>query len=209
MTNILYLASKSKSRQRLLKEAGINFEIIDQNADERSLSWDRPLKELLEIIAIFKMDNIIIPNNLNQENNIIFVLTADTMGVDQNGKIFGKPENKQDAINKIKAYRNGAQTATAFCLDRKIFKNNKWKLEERIINFVSAKYIFDIPDNWIERYFELSLASGINYLQVSGAVAVEEFGAQFLKSVDGSYTTIVGLPMYELREALSKIGFFK
>ena len=51
MSNILYLASKSKSRHRLLKEAGINFETIEQFANERSLSWDKPLKELLEIIS--------------------------------------------------------------------------------------------------------------------------------------------------------------
>ena len=105
----------------------------------------------------------------------------------------------------------GAQTATAFCLDKKKWdsNNNNWQTEIRILQYVKSKYIFDVPDNWIERYFELSIAAGINYMNVSGAVAIEEFGAQFLKSIEGSYTAVVGLPMYELRESLSEIGFFK
>jgi predicted house-cleaning NTP pyrophosphatase (Maf/HAM1 superfamily) len=68
---------------------------------------------------------------------------------------------------------------------------------------VTADYVFDVPDAWLDIYLEKSRG-----LVASGAIAIEEFGSQFLKTVHGSYTTIVGLPMYELREALEKIGFF-
>jgi predicted house-cleaning NTP pyrophosphatase (Maf/HAM1 superfamily) len=40
-----------------------------------------------------------------------------------------------------------------------------------------------------------------------GAGRIEDFGENFLKSVNGSYTTILGLPMFELRRALKEIGF--
>ncbi len=42
----------------------------------------------------------------------------------------------------------------------------------------------------------------------SGAVAIEDYGAQFLKTVDGSHSAIIGLPLFELREALDELGFF-
>ena len=45
-------------------------------------------------------------------------------------------------------------------------------------------------------------------MQASNAIAIEGCGGQFLQWVRGSYTTIVGLPMFELREALEEIGFY-
>lgn len=42
----------------------------------------------------------------------------------------------------------------------------------------------------------------------AGALFVEGFGAQFVKEVNGSYSAIIGLPMFEVREALEQIGFF-
>ena len=67
-----------------------------------------------------------------------------------------------------------------------------------------ADYVFEVPEEWIDIYLEKSVG-----LRASGAIAIEDFGEQFLKSVSGSYSAIVGLPMFELREALSQLGFFE
>ena len=66
------------------------------------------------------------------------------------------------------------------------------------------EYKFVIPDEWIEIYLKHSLLA----LSASNAIAVEGYGAQFLTAVNGSYSAIVGLPMFELRQALSDVGFF-
>lgn len=92
---------------------------------------------------------------------------------------------------------------TAFCLDKKIWRAGKWEVDKRIQKAVSAEYIFNIPDAWINIYLKNSLG-----LSASNAIAVEGFGAQFLEVIKGSYTTIVGLPMYEIRQALEEVGFF-
>jgi septum formation protein len=68
---------------------------------------------------------------------------------------------------------------------------------------VPAEYTFDIPDIWIDIYLAKSIG-----MQTAGAIAVEGYGAQFLKIVDGSYPSIVGLPMFQLRQALEEVGFF-
>ncbi len=207
MNNTLLLASTSKSRQILLKEAGIPYKLVSQSADESACDWGQNLQEAVESIAKHKMDHVILHSG--KEGEVCYVLTADTMGVNRKGEICGKPKDKNDAIRMIKSYRSGSQTYTAFCLDKKIFKNNSWLVEERIIEIVGAEYIFYIPDNWIERYFELVELEGLSFSQFSGAVAIEAFGAQFVKTINGSYTAVMGLPMFELREALEEIGFFK
>jgi len=201
---MLFLGSKSASRQKLLHEAKIPFKTIAQHADESACNWNVSLSKLVTDIALLKMDHVILPKTSDQES-VIYVLTADTMGQDKNGNIHGKPIDKQDAIEKIRALRGGGYLGTAFCLDRKIFKNNSWQIQDRIINYVDAHYIFEIPDNWIEQYLE----SVPYYLDISGAITIEGYGAQFLKMVDGSYSSILGLPMFELRVALEKMGFYK
>ncbi len=201
MNNKLYLASQSHSRKQLLTESKIPFQILFQDADEAVCDWSLPLDELVASISLHKMNLVTLPNG--KEGDIIFVLTSDTLSQDSNNKIQGKPKDRQDAISKLKQAREGTRLCTAFCLDKKIFEKGEWKTKERIHEVVPAEYLFDVPDNWIDVYLEESIG-----ISCSNAIAVEVFGGQFLKQVHGSYSTIVGLPMYELREALQRISFF-
>jgi septum formation protein len=160
-----------------------------------------PLPPLVETIAKHKMAQVIMPKG--EEGKLLFVLTADTLTQDLQGAILGKPESREHAISMVKAVRAGARVGTAFCLDKKLFRYDSWQIQERIIMYVEAHCIFNVPDRWIESYLNNSPA-----LSCSGSIAMDGYGAQFLHSINGSYTTILGLPMSELREALEKIGFF-
>jgi septum formation protein len=202
MKQILCLGSTSRSRQQLLREAQIPFKIVPQLADETVCDWGLPFLQLLETIAVYKMNHVQLPDD--HEKEVCFVLTADTLGCDIDGVIHGKPRDREDAIKKIKALRRGGSVATAFCLDKKIWKGDSWRVEERILECISTRYVFDMPDSWIELYLE----AVPHYLDIGGAITVDGFGAQFLKEIQGSYSTILGLPMFEVRGALEKLGFF-
>lgn len=202
MKHTLLLGSKSYSRKMLLTEAQIPFHVIEQDADEMQCDWTLPLEQAVAAIARHKMEHVIMPSG--KQGDVRFVLTADTLSIDAFGKLNGKAMDRADAIGKIRANRNRKNhLATAFCLDRKKFEQGSWQLQERIERVVSSYYTFDVPDAWIDIYLEKSIA-----MQASGAVAVELFGSQFLKEVDGSYSTIIGLPLFEVREALDQLGFF-
>lgn len=201
MNNVLLLGSKSVSRQQLLREAEIPFKLIGQEAKEEECDWGLPLVQLVEQIALHKMEHVKLP--AGQECELRFVLTADTLSQLPDGTIQGKPIDREDAIAKIKSARTGSRLATAFCLDRKLYEDGEWKLDRRIVHVVTADYFFDVPDNWLDRYLKNSRG-----FTSSNAIAVEEYGAQFLKQINGSYSTIVGLPMFELRQALDELKFF-
>lgn len=201
--NILYFGSKSQSRRLLLEESRIPFVCVDQEADESQCDWGLPLPQLVLSIALHKMEHVIIPDG-KHEGDVCFVLTADTMSHDKTGTIHAKPVDRSDAIAKIKATRQGSFLCTGYCLDKKVWRNNTWEVQERIADVVSAEFIFYIPDNWIDIYLD-----AIPFLNVSGGIAVEYYGNQFLKTVSGSYSTIIGLPMFELREGLERLGFFE
>jgi len=226
MEKILFLASQSPSRQMLLREAEIPFTVADWDADESDCDWGLPLKQLVASIVRHKMAHVIVPDGV--EGQVAFVLTADTLSQDMDGTIQGKPVDRADAIAKIKKARDGSRLCTAFCLERRVWSGGAkpegaepkgdggdpsspsampglrgWKVEERIERAVETSYRFIIPDEWIDIYLERSPG-----LRASNAIAVEGYGGQFLREVNGSYSTIVGMPMFELREALTELGFF-
>lgn len=200
MNNIL-LASQSPSRAKLLEQSKIPFKIISQTADESASDSSLPLQELVKSIAAAKMAHVQMPVDGN-EGEAAFVLTADTLCKDQDNKVHGKPIDKADAIAKLKALDKGT-VCTAFCLEKKVWIKKSWQTEQRVLQSVCATYEFHIPNHRIETYLQQ-----IPYLQISGAIDIEGYGAQFLKVIDGSYSTVIGLPLFELREALEKIGFF-
>jgi len=203
MNNILLLASNSKSRKNLLTKSGIPFLEIGHAADEDAVEKTLTLNEQVAAIASLKMNHAQLPKG--QEGQIIFVLTADTMGQDKAGVIHGKPKDYADAVAKIKALSTLQEytTATGFCVTKQIYNNGAWQVVETISDVVSATYQFSIPEQWVEKY----IAQG-SVLTCSGAIEIEGYGQQFLKTVNGSYSTIEGLPLFELRQALEVIGFF-
>lgn len=202
MPSQLLLASKSVPRRELLEQAKIPFSIIGQDADERQCDWSLPLPQLLEAIAVHKMDHVIMPDG--KEGKDYFVVTVDTMLQSHKGKILGKPATKQEAIAMIQESRDGGIVGSAFCLDKKKYNNGVWNIEQRIIQYVQAHYVLDFPDHWIESYFE----QFPDYCSIAGALNIQDYGMQFVKTINGSYSTAVGLPLFELREALELLGFF-
>lgn len=199
---LLYLGSKSSSRRMLLDQAQIPYTVAEMDADETQCDWGQTLQKVVESIALYKMQQVIIPPG-NKEGQICFVLTGDTLSVDARGQIGGKPVDRADAIEKIKQARDGMRTGTAFCLEKRQWIQGVWKTIAHKLCFVDAQYEFIVPYDDIETYLDRSVG-----MKGTQAIAVEEYGAQFLKVVQGSYTAIVGLPMFELRQALQEFGFF-
>jgi septum formation protein len=195
-----FLGSSSHSRQMLLREAGISFTLVPQNADESKCDWGLQVDQVVQNIAVYKMDHVVLP--IGVPGDTCFVLTADTLNLGKDGIIKGKPVDRIDAIAQLKDNRSGL-TATAFCLDKRLYKNGTWEITKRSVQIIKASHEFYVPDEWINTYLEKSMGT-----KTAGAIAIEGFGAQFLRSVQGSYTTIIGLPMCEVRQTLQKFGFF-
>ncbi|MBV8661176.1 MAG: Maf family protein [Candidatus Dependentiae bacterium] len=201
--HILCIASNSASRKRLLEFAKIPFQVIKQDADESLISLHQQLSDIVTQIAQLKMKHVQIPAG-QQEGEICFVLTADTLGLTAQGRVLCKPVDRNDAISMLQDARVGiTQTATAFYLRKLIWQGGAWVILQEIIDFDQAESIFDVPDEFIDFYLD-----NIPFLSVSGAISIEEVGGQFLKSVNGSYETIVGLPMFKIRQALFEMDFY-
>lgn len=180
----------------------IPFLVIDQDADEALCDWTLPLGDVVLSIARLKMQHAIIPSG-EKQGNICFVLTADTLIEDIYGNKQGKPIDLDDGYKKIAILEKGGKLATGFCVTKNQWDGNRWIEIEREEHVVFTNYTIIIPDKWKKQYFENTIA-----LQCAGSHAGEDFGMQFVKEVHGSYSGAIGLPLFELREALEALEFF-
>lgn len=199
-------------RRQLLAAAGWPFEVVFHTADEKSCTWDTSLEELTKHLAQLKMDHVVLPVGHGfdaQHERSCFVITADTLCVDAQGAVYGKPADTQDAITMIKRVRAGVTAGTGFCIERREWQETEWVMQERVVGYAQAWCSLAITDDEIMPYFEdLAHYSGFEYLKLAGSFSITGHGAQFLNEVRGSYTAILGLPMAQVRVGLKKMGYF-
>ena len=205
----LFLASGSSSRKKLLTDAGFDIVVINQTFDEHSECWNCTPQELVLKLASSKMDHVIMPDptllSTKEKNEGIFVLTADTVVIGSDGHIYGKPDNHQEAVETLQKLRTGSSCMSAFCVERRRFDGQQWiPVGMRQCNVDAAGVHFEIEDEWIENYLAMH---PIAY-HCAGSMAIEGRGALFLRGLEGSYATVIGLPLYQLRHALHALNFF-
>jgi septum formation protein len=203
--NTLFLGSKSPSRQLLLKMSQIPFILVSQDADEQVCPLELSLANLVREIALQKMAHVIMPPHSQVKNLVAYVLTADTLVQNADGDVYGKPADYQKAIVMIKNARRGMKLSTAFCIEKRRWNAelSAWDCLNRVIDVVSSEYVIDLSDEYIDWYLKNSIG-----LQCAGGFAVEDVGMQFIKTVNGSFSNIMGLPLYEVRSALKELHFF-
>ena len=203
--DVLYLGSKSAQRQKLLSDAAIPFKILEHNSDEIVERSTLTFHEYVIAIAQSKMLSLALPDPKTVPTNYLFVLTADTLiRLSKSNKILGKVSNKKAAHLALKQESSEPlEVATGCNLEKFYIVNGAWKSDASLTWATSAFIEFIVPDESIDQYLTLLPHA----LQCCGAAVAEGFGASFLKSINGSYTATLGLPLFELRAALKQYNF--
>ena len=196
----IYLASKSPRREELLRQLGIDFvslRLRESPGRERDIveaARDaEPALHYVERIARTKATmgwQRMLQRGLPHQP----VLGADTEVV-LDGAIFGKPEDAADAVRMLallSARTHHVLTAVALC----------WEQQTMVEISTSAVTFRDVGREEIERY----VATGEPF-DKAGAYAVQGRAASWLSRIEGSYSGITGLPLYETAQALARIGF--
>lgn len=188
--NKIILASASPRRLQLLEQIGVQAQINPVNADETQLSGELPLV-FVRRLAINKAR---LGFELMQEHGVeLPVLGADTI-VELDGEVFGKPEDAEQArsmLAKLSGKVHNVHTAIAI----KTVADEYLALSSSQVEF--AKLSADV----IKAY----VASG-EPLDKAGSYAIQGVAAQFVKELHGSYSGVMGLPLFETAELLAKAG---
>ena len=184
----MILASNSQRRQEILKDAGFNFRVITSNIEEIS-DKENVIERILDI-AEKKMEQIA-KNNVNE-----FILAADTV-VELNGKVFGKPKNREEAFKFLKTLSGKVhRVITAY-----VFKNiSKNILIKEVV--VSEVKFFDLDNDTINWYLDTG-----EPFDKAGAYGIQGYGRILVEKINGDFYSIMGFPISNFLENLRKIGY--
>jgi septum formation protein len=195
--NRIYLASRSPRRRELLRQIGIAFEILlmrdDQRRgvdfDEAPLAGETPAAYVTRI-AQTKAEvgwRLIARRRLSPYP----VLSADTT-VAFDGEIIGKPNNEQHAQQSLQRLSGKTHhVLTAIAVARR--EHVETALSTSAVEFR------ELDADEIRRY----VASG-EPLDKAGAYAIQGRAAVFVRAISGSYSGIMGLPLFETAELLRR-----
>jgi len=179
----LILASASPRRAELLQQAGLEFQILPAATSEVYPEHLTP-HETCQINAYRKARAIA------KTRPDALVLGADTI-VCLGAKV--DQEEARQILAKLQGRTH--EVITGVCLIH--LRSHRQKLFA-----VSTRITFRrLHSGQIRRYL-----SKINPLDKAGAYAIQEEGDQIVKSISGSYTNVVGLPLEQLKEELAGLG---
>jgi septum formation protein len=196
---VLYLASRSARRQELLRQLGIGFELLrlreasgrQRDVIEVANDGEPPL-HYVERIARTKA-TVAGQQMLRRGLPPRPVLGADTEVV-LDGAIYGKPRNAADAarmLGQLSGRTHQVFTAVAVSNEQEV-------IAEIATSSVSFR---ELTREEIERY----VATGES-VDKAGAYAIQGRAAGFVSRLEGSYTGVMGLPLFETAGILARIG---
>ena len=184
---MIFLASQSPRRQQLLQQIGISFELVHARIDESPLENENP-EHYVERMAAEKALNAFRADMSKP------LLAADTSVICE-GKILGKPQNENDFLAMFELLSdNTHQVMTAVAVT-----NSKEPAAVKTRLSVSEVTFTKITRNQATKYW----LSG-EPADKAGGYGIQGYGAVFIKQINGSYSGIMGLPLFETAELLTE-----
>jgi len=184
----ILLASRSPRRRELLDQLGVPFEVLDVAIDETPEPGESPSDYVLRLAA----GKALAGRGLRAEEPRA-VLGADTTVV-LDGRMLGQPADRAEALAMLQALsgrEHAVYTGVALALK-----------DGRLPSAVSCTRVWFRPFD--ERTARAYWGSG-EPAGKAGAYAIQGRGAALVERIEGSYSGVVGLPLYELSTLLAAI----
>ena len=187
MANTLVLASQSPRRKELLQQLGYDFICLPADIDESVLLTETP-EQYVARLALEKASAIAQKQSAN-----VVVLGSDTSVIFKQ-HILGKPESLADCLAILTMLSgNSHQVVTAVAAVQG---------ERSEVVLVSTEVDFKcLSEQEIRRYWQTGEPQ-----DKAGAYGIQGIAGQFVKQIRGSYSAVVGLPLYETAQLLSTFG---
>lgn len=184
----IYLASKSPRRRKLLKQINLKYKSFSVDVDEKIFDKEPPHKTVLRL-SIEKLEAA----KTKVKKGVI--VTADTIVV-LDHHVLGKPKNKKDAFRILKILSGRTHIVyTGYSIYNSINRKTISEFEKTEVTFR------ELTDEEILEYID-----GGSPMDKAGAYGIQDdFGAVFIKKINGCYYNVIGLPLAKFYHALIRI----
>ncbi len=188
MLQPLILASASPRRSEMLGLMGLEFQVIPSGAEENGGVG----RGILAQVEAWAKEKAAAVSKLNPN---AWVLGADTVVV-LDGKIFGKPADASEAREMLKELSGRThEVLSGVCL---IHDESSLSIVQSVRTLVHFR---DLHAREIDAYVKTG-----EPLDKAGAYGIQGLGAFLVRAVSGSYTNVVGLPLWETLSWLLEYG---
>ena len=191
--NAIYMASGSPRRREILENLGFTVHRLPADIDETPKEGEAAV-EYVRRMACEKNQAAVTQwfTAHNQEPEFA-VLTADTMVAD-GAVILGKPESEADAVDMLERLSGRThQVLTAVCVYWQGVRHDVVQASEVRFKTLTAEEI------------AAYVASG-EPMDKAGAYGIQGLGGVFVEHLQGSFTGVMGLPVYETAQLLKSLG---
>src|SRR3984893_5321080 len=187
--DFVYLASGSPRRAKLLQQIGVSFRVVGMAVDEAVLPDEGPSAYVTRLAAAKAAAGW----ERSRDAHQVPVLAADTAVV-LDGKILGKPADGQDAEGMLRLLSGRThEVLTAIALRTANGLQSRISRSEVTFRRIAAAEA--------RAYWETGEPS-----DKAGAYAIQGRGAIFIADLRGSYSGVMGLPLFETAELLREAG---
>lgn len=188
MVDRLILASRSPRRYELLKQIGLNFDVIPSGVEENSIRGESPQEHVLRLAETKATD-------VGNQYPNGWVVAADTI-VCMDSSILGKPRDRADAremLHGLSGKEHWVLTGFSACHFEKRRSDR-----QAVQTAVKVKPLTPAEIEWYVQTGEP--------FDKAGGYAIQGIGSFMIETIRGSYTNVVGLPLCELVQMLYRLG---
>lgn len=185
----IILASASPRRRELLEQIGLSVIVQAVDIDESQ----NPGEAVLDFVQRLAREKAQTGFEVVENPHRLPVLGSDTI-VEIAGVILGKPENRQHAkqmLQRLSGKKHTVHTSVAIVTEA-----------QQLIDTCSSEVQFKpLEDAEIDYYLMTGEAD-----DKAGGYAIQGIAAQFVKNINGSFSGVMGLPLYETTQLLKRCG---
>lgn len=183
----IILASASPRRKEIMEMLGMDFDVVVSNIDE---TMDEKLSIEERIMEVARKKALDVLN----DNPECLVIGSDTI-VEVDGRILGKPHSKSEAEEMIRLISGRShRVVTALA----VVSND----EEYVDCDVAHVHFIDIPKAEIKEY----VITDEPY-DKAGRYAIQGWAGVYISRIEGSFYTVMGLPLHLVYKNLSELGY--
>lgn len=184
----ILLASASPRRHELLKQLDVTFVVAATNIDESIIDGETPRDYVTRMAREKAL------KGLEQTMGLMPALGSDTI-VLLNDRILCKPESRAEAesmLRSLSGRTHHVYSSVAIALE-----------PDNVLDTINITAVTfgDMPTDWISHYCQSD-----EPMDKAGAYAVQGGTGQYIRRIEGSYSGVMGLPLFETAELLRRAG---
>ncbi len=186
---MVVLASRSPRRVELLKQIGIDCMVLPADIDESAQDGETPVDY---VVRLAEQKALAVSKSIKSDYTYLPIVSADTTVVVDN-EVLGKPEDDEDALRilkKLSGKKHEVHTAVAVYLRKKI----------KIVVSTTIVDMLPLTQAMMHAY----IASG-EHRDKAGAYGIQGLAGAWVMHIDGSYSGVMGLPLYETLQLINKM----